>query len=201
MAHGFSCSVACGIFPDQGSNPSPLHWQADSSPRSHQGSSPLFFTTVQLTHHVAHLCCPARSFSHTHAHSSHAPLPDGPSQDAEDSSVRHRGRCSLTRPLDGSLSLPPKPTAPCLRRPQICKSVYLSQFPLSCSDDTVSSVLGASGLSWAAAASGRPRQSKLAREGLTHSHSGHAQSSPGSSALTWSRFGLLAHSPACSHGS
>ena len=25
-----SCSVACGIFPDQGSNPCPLHWQADS---------------------------------------------------------------------------------------------------------------------------------------------------------------------------
>ena len=29
-AHGLSCSVACGIFPDQGSNPCPLHWQADS---------------------------------------------------------------------------------------------------------------------------------------------------------------------------
>ena len=24
--HGLSCSAACGIFPDQGSNPSPLHW-------------------------------------------------------------------------------------------------------------------------------------------------------------------------------
>ena len=30
VAHGFSCSAACGIFPDQGSNPCPLHWQADS---------------------------------------------------------------------------------------------------------------------------------------------------------------------------
>ena len=30
MAHGLSCSMACGIFPDQGSNPSPLHWQVDS---------------------------------------------------------------------------------------------------------------------------------------------------------------------------
>ena len=29
-AHGLSCSAACGIFPDQGSNPCPLHWQADS---------------------------------------------------------------------------------------------------------------------------------------------------------------------------
>ena len=25
-----SCSAACGIFPDQGSNPCLLHWQADS---------------------------------------------------------------------------------------------------------------------------------------------------------------------------
>ena len=30
MAHGLSCSTACGIFPDQGLNPCPLHWQADS---------------------------------------------------------------------------------------------------------------------------------------------------------------------------
>ena len=30
VAHGLSCSVACGIFLDQGSNLCPLHWQADS---------------------------------------------------------------------------------------------------------------------------------------------------------------------------
>ena len=30
VAHGLSCSAACGIFADQGSNPCPLHWQADS---------------------------------------------------------------------------------------------------------------------------------------------------------------------------
>ena len=30
VAHGLSCSAACGIFPDQGSNPCTLHWQADS---------------------------------------------------------------------------------------------------------------------------------------------------------------------------
>ena len=30
VAHGLSCSTACGIFPDQGSNLCPLHWQADS---------------------------------------------------------------------------------------------------------------------------------------------------------------------------
>ncbi|KAJ8783633.1 hypothetical protein J1605_008676 [Eschrichtius robustus] len=38
VAHGPSCSAACGIFPDQGSNPCPLHWQADSPPLRHQGS-------------------------------------------------------------------------------------------------------------------------------------------------------------------
>ena len=45
VAHGPSCSVACGIFPDQGSNPCPLHWQADSQPLRHQGS-PLLFLLI-----------------------------------------------------------------------------------------------------------------------------------------------------------
>ena len=31
-------SAACGIFPDEGSNPCPLHWQADSQTLRHQGS-------------------------------------------------------------------------------------------------------------------------------------------------------------------
>ena len=38
VAHGLSCSTACGIFPDQGLNPCPRHWQADSQPLRHQGS-------------------------------------------------------------------------------------------------------------------------------------------------------------------
>ena len=38
VAYGPSCSVACGILPDQGSNLCPLHWQADSQPLCHQGS-------------------------------------------------------------------------------------------------------------------------------------------------------------------
>ena len=38
VAHGLSCSTACGIFLDQGFNPCPLHWQVDSSPLCHQGS-------------------------------------------------------------------------------------------------------------------------------------------------------------------
>ena len=35
--------MACGILPDQGSNPCPLHWQADSQPLCHQGSPILIF--------------------------------------------------------------------------------------------------------------------------------------------------------------
>ena len=43
VAHGPSCSAACGIFPDQGSYPCPRHWQADSQPLRHQGSLGLLF--------------------------------------------------------------------------------------------------------------------------------------------------------------
>ena len=43
VAHGLSCSAACGIFPDQGLNPCPLHWQADSQPLRHQGSPKKIF--------------------------------------------------------------------------------------------------------------------------------------------------------------
>ena len=47
VAHGPSCSIACGIFPDQGSNPCPLHWQADSQPLHHQGSPQLFLKSSE----------------------------------------------------------------------------------------------------------------------------------------------------------
>ena len=47
VAHGASCSAACGIFPDQGSNPCPLHWQADSQPLRHQGSPRLLLELKQ----------------------------------------------------------------------------------------------------------------------------------------------------------
>ena len=40
MAHGPSRSAACGILPDRGTNPCPLHRQADSQPLRHQGSPP-----------------------------------------------------------------------------------------------------------------------------------------------------------------
>ena len=37
-AHELGCPTACGIFPDQGLNLCPLHWQPDSYPSEHQGS-------------------------------------------------------------------------------------------------------------------------------------------------------------------
>ena len=42
VAHGPSCSAACGIFPDQGLNLCPLHWQADSQPLCRRGSPRTF---------------------------------------------------------------------------------------------------------------------------------------------------------------
>ena len=48
VAHGPSCSAAYGIFPDQGSNPCPLHWQADSQPLRHQGSPTHSFLNSML---------------------------------------------------------------------------------------------------------------------------------------------------------
>ena len=51
VAHGPSCSTAYGIFPDQGSNPCPLLWQADSQPLRHQGS-PINLVNI---HHLIQL--------------------------------------------------------------------------------------------------------------------------------------------------
>ena len=54
VAHGPSCSAACGIFPDQGANPRPLHWQADSQPLRHQGSPGSLLIYVKTTwHHIS----------------------------------------------------------------------------------------------------------------------------------------------------
>ena len=48
VAHGPSGSAVCGIFPDQGLNPCPLHWQADSQPLHHQGSPPRHILTILI---------------------------------------------------------------------------------------------------------------------------------------------------------
>ena len=49
--HGLSCSTACGILRDQGSNSCLLHWQADSLPLSHQRSPTilLFDSMILIT--------------------------------------------------------------------------------------------------------------------------------------------------------
>ena len=48
VAHGPSCSAACGIFPDQGPNLCPLNWQADSQPLRHQGSPHKLFIVMDF---------------------------------------------------------------------------------------------------------------------------------------------------------
>ena len=55
VAHRLSCSVACGIFLGQGSNPCLFHWQAESLPLSHQGSS-MFFIFASPTQNSAQKC-------------------------------------------------------------------------------------------------------------------------------------------------
>ena len=55
VAHGPSCSVACGNFPDQGSNPCPPHWQADSQLLRHQGSP--IFSCLRKLRTVLHSGC------------------------------------------------------------------------------------------------------------------------------------------------
>ena len=70
VAHGPSCSAACGIFPDQGSNPCPLHWQADSQPLRLQGSpeSPYFILgfTLGVVHSMGFDKCIMRCIHHYH---------------------------------------------------------------------------------------------------------------------------------------
>ena len=48
VAHGPSRSMARGIFPDQGPNPCPLHWQVDSQPLRHQGSLIVVLICISL---------------------------------------------------------------------------------------------------------------------------------------------------------
>ena len=55
VAHGPSCSVARGIFPDQGSNPCPLYWQANSQPLRHQGNPKGLFLKVTISSLTYHL--------------------------------------------------------------------------------------------------------------------------------------------------
>ena len=46
VAELLGCSAACRIFPDQGSNPCPLPWQADSYPLHNQGSPAFNYSLI-----------------------------------------------------------------------------------------------------------------------------------------------------------
>ena len=46
--HQLRGSSACGIFPEQVSNPCSLHWQMDSYPPCHQGSPPSPFLSLNF---------------------------------------------------------------------------------------------------------------------------------------------------------
>ena len=59
LVHGLSCSVASGIFPDQGSYQCLLHWPVDSSPLSHQGSPVI--NSLSANFPPPYLCSPALS--------------------------------------------------------------------------------------------------------------------------------------------
>ena len=48
VVHGRGCSLPCGIFLDQGSNPCLLHWQVDSKSLDHQGRRRQWHTTPVL---------------------------------------------------------------------------------------------------------------------------------------------------------
>ena len=61
VAHGPSCSAACGILPDQGSNLCPLHQQADSQPLRHQGSPSVSFLHQILREDPICFWCDLRS--------------------------------------------------------------------------------------------------------------------------------------------
>ena len=49
VAHGLGCSMACGIFPDQGSKPRLLLWQANSLPLRIPGKPHSIFVKVKFS--------------------------------------------------------------------------------------------------------------------------------------------------------
>ena len=67
VAHGPSCSAAYVIFPDKGSNPCPLHWQADSQPLRHQGS-PTIHSLLRVTWEHFASCFWGRHFASCFGH-------------------------------------------------------------------------------------------------------------------------------------
>ena len=60
-SHGLSCSGACGIFQDQGSNLCLLHGLADSLPPSHQESPVIQKIVDKLAFMVDQKLCPGKA--------------------------------------------------------------------------------------------------------------------------------------------
>ena len=52
VTHRFSYPMSHGIFPDQGLNPCPLHWQVDSLPLAYHGSPGSFFKKLNILLHI-----------------------------------------------------------------------------------------------------------------------------------------------------
>ena len=64
MVHRLSCSTACGIFTDQGSNPYPLHWQVYSYSLHLQEAQTFVIYYGRV---VSHCGC-VHACTHTHSH-------------------------------------------------------------------------------------------------------------------------------------
>ena len=76
VAHRLSCSAAYGIFPEQGWNPCPLHWQVDSQPLECQGRPRVCFCFLHNFIYVFTFGCVGSSllprfFSSCNAQASH----------------------------------------------------------------------------------------------------------------------------------
>ena len=71
VALGPSCSAACGIFPDQGSNPCSLHWQADSQPLRHRRSP---MCCLLIKDFIPPIVCPSVVFFSLHHGRQHTSL-------------------------------------------------------------------------------------------------------------------------------
>ena len=121
---------------------------------------------VQVTHHVARLCC---TFSHS------SPL--RPPQDTECSSLLGAEACHLPTLHNTLCLLSPRPQPPAPLATAHLRVCFCLGFLLFCSGDTSSS-----GLSRVTAPSGRAHQAKLGQESFIHAHSGCAHFSSGFSA-------------------
>ena len=79
MAHEHTCSVACEILLDQGSNPCLLRWRADSRPLDHQGNpnSSFLISPKHSKHYFKTSCSPHLLFKKGRVCTEHRTLNSG----------------------------------------------------------------------------------------------------------------------------